>query len=330
MDDLFDDEQYGLNWNPLDYVEWYAAEISALSFNDGCVDVKVKGAPRSGQAVEVQLSPPTRYLNVNNELSTVVNRKNVRGVGMEREPESRTLSLKGSVLAKRAATHWATVPNPTLYFMTVLKETLEAEGIRIQGTPRDFSDGTALPAKALWKKLDTYRSPPLTSLMEVCLKNSQNLYAEHFLKTLGARCYGKGSLVTGALAIKDILFNQGCDIDDQFIADGSGLSRENRVNADAFVRVLQTIERSPYRQMFWDMLPCSGVDGTLENRMRGVPAYKRVHAKTGTLNGVRALSGYIQSQSGKTYIFSMLANGTRAASRYTRIMDNACDLLASQ
>ncbi len=325
VDDEFDDERIGLNWHPDDYVEWYAAEISALSFNDGCIDVIVKGASRAGRPASITFDPLTKYMSLKGGVRTVASRNAERGTVFKREPGSRILQISAAIRPKRQWTRWASVPNPTLYFVTVLKETLEKEGIRISGKPGDADEIKPISNPETWREIAVHNSPPLSQLVEVCLKNSQNLYAEHFFKTVGAKEYGVGSLQTGAAAVKDILFRHGCDFDRQYLADGSGLSRENRLSADALTNVLQAINQSPFAEELNEALPLAGVDGTLERRMRGTGAYKHVRAKTGTLSGVRALSGYIYAKSGKTYLFAMIANGPRSAYRFSRIMDDVCE-----
>ncbi len=329
VDDAFDDEPHGLNWHPSDLVEWYAAEVSALYFNDGCVDISILGASKAGQRASVSLNPPTQYLSLDAAVQTVANRDQERGVVVQREKGSTLLDIKGSIRARGASTTYATVPNPTLFFVKVFKETLAAEGIRIMGDARDCDD-TVLPGQDTWQPIHTHNSLPLNQLIEVCMKSSQNLYAEHFFKTLGNAEYGVGTWQTGALAIKDIYFRNGCKLDSVFLADGSGLSRENRISASALVQVLKTMSRSVHSQNFFNSFPQAGVDGTLKQRMRGTDAHGRVFAKTGTLNGCRALSGIISSNSGKTYFFSILANATHQAVLLSKIMDDACALIVSK
>ncbi|MBN2328139.1 MAG: D-alanyl-D-alanine carboxypeptidase/D-alanyl-D-alanine-endopeptidase [Candidatus Omnitrophica bacterium] len=329
VDDVFDDDPHGLNWHPSDLIEWYAAEVSALSFNDGCVDIQVLGAPVSGQPANISWNPPTRYVDVQSDVQTVRSAKNERGVIVQREPESTEIQLTGSIRAKGAATVYVTIPNPTLYFATVFKEILQAEGIQVRGSARD-GDDIQLPDQKTWEKAFDHPSMPLIQLLDVCMKNSQNLYAEHFLKTLGFAEYGIGSWQTGAMAIKDVFFKHGCAIDALYLADGSGLSRENRISADALVQILRIMDQSSYAGTFFDAMPKAGVNGTLKHRMRGTDAYGRVFAKTGTLNGIRALSGKIEAKSGKTYLFSILGNATRQASLITGMMDEACALIAGE
>ncbi|MGC9326853.1 MAG: D-alanyl-D-alanine carboxypeptidase/D-alanyl-D-alanine endopeptidase, partial [Candidatus Hinthialibacter sp.] len=116
VDDAFDDEPHGLNWHPSDLIEWYAAEVSALSLNDACVDVQVLGAPVSGQPANISWNPPTRYIDVQSDVRTVRSAKSERGVIVDRQPDSAEILLTGSIRAKGAATVYVTIPNPTLYF----------------------------------------------------------------------------------------------------------------------------------------------------------------------------------------------------------------------
>lgn len=329
VDDAFDDVPHGLNWSPQDLIEWYAAEVSALSFNDACLDVSIQGGAAAGQTAQLSIKPDTQYLTIQSSVQTVAANAKNQYARITRDPKSREVKVVGKLGVKRASTHYVTVPNPTHYFVTVMKETLEREGIKVAGDAYD-GDDVDLPPRKDWKLIHTYQSPPLSQLIDVCLKNSQNLYAEHFVKTLGHVGYGLGSWQNGIAAIKDILFRYGCELDDQYIADGSGLSRDNRINSKTLTSVLHLMASFEGAESFREALPIAGVDGTLRSRMRGTPAYKRVKAKTGTLNGVRSLSGYIFSKSGKVYVFSMLGNSDRQAYQMSRMMEDACAKIAEE
>lgn len=330
VDALFDDERVGLNWHPSDLTRWYAAEVSALNLNDGCLDVIVRGGANAGSSVSVSTVPNTQYVRLINELRTVAQENQAQGVHFIRDVETRTIRMTGSVARNQTVRLFVTAPNPSEFFVTVLKEVLEEEGIAVGGVSRRAPHGGPLEPDESWNLLYTHHSPPLLQLAEVCLVRSQNLYSEHFLKALGARLYGVGSYESGTLAIKDILLQYGCDIDGLYIGDGSGLSRESRVNSLALVTLLRAVEQTEYAETFRECLPLAGQTGTLRNRMRGVAAQGRVRAKTGTLNGVRGLSGFIEARSGAVYVFSMLANGPTSAPTFTQIMDQACSIIAAQ
>lgn len=331
VDHAFDDERYGLNWNPLDYTEWYAAEISALTLNDSCIDLLITGSSKTGNKASIQLDPPTSYLKITNQVTTVSSSKDERMIEFIRDKDSRELTVRGKIRAKKRIREYASVPNPTMYFLTVLKETLQKEGITIQGEIRVAPRGDYALKNQRKTELAKHQSLPFSELLTVCMKNSQNLYSEHFLKTLGYKGFGKGSLKTSTLVIKDLYFAHGCgSTDHQYIADGSGLSRDNEISPKALVDILQCMNQSKVAGVFKNTLPQAGISGTLKNRMKNSAAYQNVYAKTGTLTGVRALSGYLKAASGKEYAFSIIANGSSSGNRFNKIIDNICILVAEQ
>lgn len=331
VDHAFDEERHGLNWNPLDYVEWYAAEISGLTLNDSCIDLIYNAGSKAGQKATIQVDPPTSYMNIINQVTSVSDRKLERGIEYIREPGSRDLTIRGAMPLKFKMRSYTSVPNPTLFFLTVLKETFEKEGIQIQGEIQSAKREDFPLKNEKWIELAKHQSPPFIELLKVCMHNSQNLYSEHFLKTLGFRGYGRGSLKTGVLVLKDIYAMNGCKvIDDQFIADGSGLSRDNQISAKALVEILRSVQQSNMAEHFLKTLPQAGISGTLKQRMKDNAAYQQVYAKTGTLTGVRALSGYLKAASGKEYIFSILVNGTTSGSQFNPIIDDICALVVEQ
>ena len=92
------------------------------------------------------------------------------------------------------------------------------------------------------------------------------------------------------------------------VYDGSGLSRHDLVTPETMVKVLVAIQRDTAFQAFYDALPIAGVDGTISNRMRGTPAQNNMHAKTGTIEFVRSLSGYVTTADNERLVFSFLSN----------------------
>src|SRR5690606_16003269 len=133
----------------------------------------------------------------------------------------------------------------------------------------------------------------LREILPAMLKPSQNGIAETLLRTLGRELRGEGSGAAGA-AVADSLFRLwGLDPAPMRFADGSGLSRYDLVSPELLVGVLSHMRRSPNWELWYAALPVAGVDGTLADRMREPPLRGNVHAKTGTLSGVRALSGYL-------------------------------------
>ena len=162
------------------------------------------------------------------------------------------------------------------------------------------------------------------------MKSSQNLYAELFLRTLGAT--RGGEISNGADVVRDVLGAWGAGPGAVVIGDGSGLSRYNLASAAALDTVLtHMFTSSADRDPWLASLPIAGVDGTLERRMKGTAAEGRVYAKTGTIAYVRALSGYALTADDEWVQFVILANnfaGTVTTADVDRISEQAVNLLA--
>jgi serine-type D-Ala-D-Ala carboxypeptidase/endopeptidase (penicillin-binding protein 4) len=147
------------------------------------------------------------------------------------------------------------------------------------------------------------------------MKGSQNFYGETLLKTLGRAAGGVGSTASGRQAVLETLTKWSVPADAVVMRDGSGLSRQNYVTADAIVIILKHVWNDErLRGRFLSVLPVAGQDGTLESRMRGTILNGRVQAKTGTISNVRSLSGFVETKSGEKLVFSMIANHFTAAS----------------
>jgi D-alanyl-D-alanine carboxypeptidase/D-alanyl-D-alanine-endopeptidase (penicillin-binding protein 4) len=194
-------------------------------------------------------------------------------------------------------------------YLEALQTALAERGITVEGgvgAERVTANGTGHePAGTL---LFSWTSPPLRQVLAAFEKPSQNQIGEILLKTLGRSRTGVGSADSGARVVRDQLLAWGARPEGALVRDGSGLSRYNVVSPETIVRVLDAMRRSPHFADFHHALPIAGVDGTIRNRMRGTPAERNVHAKTGTLNMVRSLSGYVTSGDGRPLLFSLLAN----------------------
>jgi D-alanyl-D-alanine carboxypeptidase/D-alanyl-D-alanine-endopeptidase (penicillin-binding protein 4) len=191
----------------------------------------------------------------------------------------------------------------------------------------------AIPA--VWKRGDTgvtllaeHLSPPLREVVALINKPSDNLITEITLKTLGKEVRGEGTTAAGVQVLREFLQSAGLEMGAVHIVDGSGLSRINGVSAENFVRLLEYMHRSPHAEAFRESLPIYGVDGTLRNRLRGTPVQGNGYAKTGSLNRVSSLSGYLRTQSGRWLAFSIIMNAYNApASDARALQDQLVQLL---
>jgi D-alanyl-D-alanine carboxypeptidase/D-alanyl-D-alanine-endopeptidase (penicillin-binding protein 4) len=330
-DNLFEDEIMGEGW-AWDYQsDWYAAQISALSFNDNCVDILFTPADSVGALVNFRLEPPTRYVRVRNEVVTVPEGQQ-KGVVFNRRRGTNDVLITGSLaLGSGEKRDWFSVENPTLYFATVLTEVLEQHGIEVAGEPADIDSlGNYSYSTEPGFILFRHESPPLSEIVATINKVSQNLYAELLLRTLGAYTTGLGSKETGAEVMKAFVARIGIDPARMGIADGSGLSRLDLVTPMQIVVLLRYMRRHPAGDYFYDSLPLAGKDGTLRSRMHGTAAAGNARAKTGYIGRVRALSGYVTTQDGEELAFSIIANNyTVPTSKANLVQDLIVERLAN-
>ena len=286
---------------------WYEAPVAALSFNDNCQLLRGWGARRAGQPAVLDLVPRVDALQLQNRLRTV--RRGARWAVL-RHPQSRLVQVSGELAAGGNPLEvWVTVTDPVDYFGRALRAAFAEEGIAIAGATRPVE---RLPGP-WWELVHRHRSL-LVSALAVTNKRSQNFYAESLLKLLGARLCDDGSWEGGARAVSDFLANKVRVSRDHFhIADGSGMSRQDRVTARVLTRVLQHMFRQRWGLEFVRSLPYAGEpEASLHQRLTAPPYRGNVFAKTGTLGGVSALSGYAKGRSGKLYAFSILANDANA------------------
>ncbi|GAB4466063.1 MAG: D-alanyl-D-alanine carboxypeptidase/D-alanyl-D-alanine-endopeptidase [Armatimonadaceae bacterium] len=308
-DSRFPGPALGEGWQWDDEPFYYQPQISALSCDGNALLFTVQpgntpGAPATVLVGEPSL--PTVYVPVVNRARTATAGV-AESVRVERLRSGNAVVVTGEVsLGSKPITAVRTVEDPAQYAAYRLYEMLKVEGIAV-GEAK-VARGTVPPDAVA---AATHRSKPLSALVADFLKPSDNLFGECFLRTLGAERGSAGTDSEGAKAVREFLKSAGIPTDGLYIADGSGLSRMNNITPQILTAILLHADRkfSPEtKKAFYDGLPVAGLDGTMRNRLKGTAAERNVHAKTGTLGGVSALSGYVTTKSGKRLVFSLLMN----------------------
>ncbi len=331
-DSFFDDVRFLPTWDPAQAGRWYSAQVSPLSFNDNCVDVRIEPATRVGAAAHVRILPQSRYFSIHGNLRTVAGRK--RKVQIHRRPGTNVIRLSGEIGYRGNKNFYdhVTVDDPSLFLATVVKEALERRGVRIDGAvkrvaPEEYyydektrRKGDGVKAK---ESVLVYHRSTLAQDLPVINKPSQNLHAEMLLKTLGARVFGRGTTEDGAAAVRKFLKDKRIPAPGIQLHDGSGLSHENRIAASTLVRTLHSARGEPYFKRFYDSLAVAGVDGTLKKRFRRQRRlHGQVHAKTGAIRGVSALSGFVR-RGPLVWSFSILVGAGSPKSKSPRELQEA-------
>jgi D-alanyl-D-alanine carboxypeptidase/D-alanyl-D-alanine-endopeptidase (penicillin-binding protein 4) len=305
-DSWFDDVEWGAGWMWDDGPYWEWPYVTALTLEDNVVTVTARPGSEAGAPVVIQVDPPTRYVTVN-VTATTAPPGETSDLVVERhwDPRENVIDVTGSLaLDAEPVVSRRTVEDPALYAVTVLRELLEARGIEVLGVARHGPlDGAPADTVAV------HVSEPLSASIRNFLKISDNLTGELLVKAVGAWVAGPpGTYEKGLAAERAFLASEvGVDTTAQRLADGSGVSRYNLVTARQIVDLLAYMSsRDDLFPAYLEALPVAGVDGTLEGRMRGTSAQGRARAKTGTLNGVAALSGYVPTADGERLAFSMM------------------------
>jgi D-alanyl-D-alanine carboxypeptidase/D-alanyl-D-alanine-endopeptidase (penicillin-binding protein 4) len=310
-------EPFAPNW-AADDLEWgYGAPVTALAFNDNSLTLHVKPGTKPGDAADVHLEPVPDYYALKSRVETSAAGTEKR-IFVERLPGSMQLDVWGQIpVDAEEDTGTVAIANPPRLAAELFRHMLEARGIQVKGPievrhltrweaaflANPFADSTARVTLA------EHDSPPLREAIKVINKESQNLHAEMLLRTLGRVVGNYGSLTVGLEVLNDFAAQQvGILPGETYFSDGSGLSREDLVAPHAMVKLLLYMTRSPHFQAFFDSLPVSGIDGTLANRLAQNRVRGRIHAKTGAVEHVNTLSGYMDLPSGKRLAFSILAN----------------------
>lgn len=299
-------------WNPEEMSRAYAARPGALSLNFNAVQVMVEPARKRGAPPRIQLDPDSAHLVIDNQATTeppgTGNPLRIRIVPSDHRE---ILQVRGSVsLGAGRVSIYRSVDQPALYTARVFAKFLKEAGISLRGVVRR---GMAPPEALL---LYTHRSKPLSLIIQDMNKWSNNFIAEQLLRTLGRELHGSpGTREKGLRVLQDYLGGIGIPADSYQLQDASGLSRNNRLSAAELVSVLEAaLHNFPWQAEFMTSLGLLGMDGVVEHRFSASPARGLVRVKTGTLQGVAALSGYARSTEGKVLVFSLLWNGSSCSS----------------
>lgn len=298
------------SWPTKDLSYWYAAQTSAISFEDNCVSLRFYPARKVGSPARVVLEPDFGYVRAINHAGT-----GPRGsrftLDYRRKPGSNTVTFFGKIAASDTGqADYVSVHRPALYAAHTTREVWRKKGIAVS-QPAVFWDAAELSEDSL-KKLFTWRSDSLSNILKVVNKNSQNFYAEQVLKTIGNEIEGKGTFETGLAAVSRFLEKAGLTQNDFYLVDGSGLSPNNRFTAAGFIKLLRFMHASPHFRHYFESMAIPAIDRSVRNRMRGDSALiSGMRLKTGWIGGSRTLSGYLTSKNGKLYAFTVLVNGRK-------------------
>ncbi len=291
-DDVFEDNPYAEGWDIRHVAtESYAPGSGGLSYKDNLVELSISGSRVS--------SEPSGYVDIRNEIGS--GRRGGGPFRVDRFVGTNTIELTGRVSSSYRGTVRIPIENPTRFTLHAFRDALEAEGITVGASLFDIDDLNSLPDYDDDEPLLIHVSPPMSEIVRRINRSSDNLYAEQVFRTFS----GNGSTRGGSERVISFLNRAGVETEGLSIRDGSGLSRKDMVTPQSIVGLLDQMNQHPARQAYWNSLPEGGGSGsTLRSRLQGVP----MRGKTGSLEYVRALSGYVNAPNGRQLAFAIVAN----------------------
>jgi serine-type D-Ala-D-Ala carboxypeptidase/endopeptidase (penicillin-binding protein 4) len=340
-DSFFAGDLVGSGWEWDDMQFYYGAEVSALTANDNTVNFTIIPASKTGEKPTIKVQPITNYVRIVNTATTSANGQT--RIGVHRPLNSNEVQFFGTIPRRaQAFSINIAIHDPAVFAATLLREALGRRKIRLRGRieRRDAIARVTEPFDVS-KMIEVAKleSQPLSEMLKIVNKQSQNLHTELMLRQLGTRHseygmldeYGqpKHTAILGNEVRRRFLQRAGIEVDTLSLRDGSGLARQNLVTPRSTSRLLEFMLTHPHSNVFRESLALAGVDGTLERRMRETEAFSNFHGKTGTLSYVNSLSGYVTTHNGQLLIFSMMGNNYVGSGRdVTVVLDQVCAMLA--
>ena len=300
------DRGNGWSWNDLSLC--YTAPVSALILDRNCVQGALYA--HSGQAVRatVPAHQPVKVSAAVDVVGPAEQKRRFCSLEVDMTPPNH-YHLSGCIGPRKEP--WPlrfAIQDVSAWGQDLSRWALGQAGIRLAGTIKD-----SRIALHDWQPLASQQSPTLKELSRVILEQSDNLYADSLMRTLGAEHFQQaGSFANGSQAVREILLQQAhLDLGPSWLADGSGLSAHNLVRAQDLFAVLLVIANEPRAQWLKSLLPVSGESGTLLYRQSvQAPSLKgKIQAKTGTIAQVQNLAGFLDTDSGQQKVFVLLQNG---------------------
>ncbi|MBU3919582.1 D-alanyl-D-alanine carboxypeptidase/D-alanyl-D-alanine-endopeptidase [Hyphomonas sp.] len=303
-DTAFPHEPWGMGWSWNNLPFYFGASVSALTVNGNALALQVVPGSAEGEPIRAVWAADDDLLGISNAAVTGAPGSE-QTLSLARWPGARDVRLSGSLPADAAPrNYFLSVDDPARSAAERLARLLTARSVTIEGVikVRSRSD-----APLMGTELSRLTPPPLLDSIAYSVKDSDNLFAELMLRHLARATGGEGA-EDGLDAVNAMLDQAGISRAEVELFDGSGLSPYNRITPAAAVKFLRWTSAQPWGDAFRATLPVGGQDGSLARRFRNTPLDGRIFAKTGAVQGVNALSGFMVAASGETLVFSVIAN----------------------
>ncbi|MET3695701.1 D-alanyl-D-alanine carboxypeptidase/D-alanyl-D-alanine-endopeptidase (penicillin-binding protein 4) [Bacillus oleivorans] len=332
-DTWYDNIRYSVDLTWTDETFYYGAQVSALTispsedYDTGTVLVTIKPG-KIGEQPTLSLDPDTDYVKIVNQAVTVAAGSDVEtDIEPEREHGGNTIYIKGTIPENTPEEKiWVAVWEPTEYALALFRQSLKKYGIELKGNLK-IGETTKKT-----KVLTNHTSIPLKELLIPFMKLSNNGHGEMLVKEMGKVVYGEGSWDKGLEVLREELEKLGVNTSTLVLRDGSGISHVNLIPAHEVSQLLFSVQSQPWFPAFLQSLPIGGekermVGGTLRERMGTNELQGKIKAKTGTIETVSSLSGYIDTKNGEQWIFSVILNNLLDSELGKQVEDEIVEIL---
>ena len=316
-DRIFDQNFVHPSW-PADQINnWYCAQVSGLNYHLNVVHFYP--SPQSGTTAFLgDISPRMKWVAFGNNTSSKIGKNNGSSFWVARPPNSNKMTARGNVNSTHKSPVKVAFHNPALVFGKTLADALRAHAIKVGEVKQVAQDSPPTTGKVIFSN-----TTPLQTALKRSNTDSHNMYAESILKRISAQATGRpGTFDEGATVIEAVI-NQRLNesMRGVVVADGSGMSRENRISPKTLARWLASFDLSdPAGKSLLESLATPG-HGTLDTRFKDIPlGDAMVHAKSGYLRGVCSLSGYITFKHRAPIAFSIIVNDVKGTVRGAKKM----------
>ena len=303
---IFDDQRVHPGWPKKELNKPYACEVSGLNFRGNCIDISAK---KIGSRVSVYIEPKTAFIKFTNKV--IPTSKGTNTIGSYRNSRPNEIIIHGKCKCIFGP-YAIEIERPAAFFVFLLAEHLAETGIKTNGRLIEKAVAGDCSVTVIAEYIT-----PIADCLARCNKDSFGLAAEALLKTIAANSNltnRNGSWAAGRQIVSRFLSGLGIDRNQFYIADGSGLSRQNELSAYAIARVLSDVHGSRNWLLYKASLAVGGVDGTISRYFKEQKYKGKVCGKTGYIGGVKSFSGVCSAADGD-YIFSIIANKTNGITR---------------
>ncbi|UCC80843.1 MAG: D-alanyl-D-alanine carboxypeptidase/D-alanyl-D-alanine-endopeptidase [Candidatus Zixiibacteriota bacterium] len=304
---------FGWSWDDLSY--WYACPVTALAFDDNCVDLEFRPGKKVGDKAKITINPETDYIKITNNAVTLPAGSEFT-LDYYRTPSTNDVEFFGGIAVDDSGqVDYVSVYRPEIYCAYIFSDVLKAVNIKFEGViynldelkekERDYIEENI-------KHLFAWQSDSLGVVVAVINQRSQNLFAELTLLTMGKKIGGEGSFTKSLEVVQAFFDSIGISSDDLDMNDGSGLSYINLVKPDAIIRLLKFMYNSEHFEIYYNSLRTPR-----DFRLVGVENRENVRVRGGTIANTRTYSGYLTGPaSGHLLAFSIMVNNYSCPKKY--------------